>query len=360
MELKNPPEFTLDNIRATFGKYLLNPRENILRGLAEVFCDLDQAYKSHSKVKIGVEGLPKRIILNGFGEYSYGSYGRGKLRDVMNALASYTGREHIHDGHISDMVQDAQSNGEHEWWGGRLKVFGNGNGHLFFNKDTLTEINKALAEYYGDVLPDTPDVDAKKKPGTEVSKDLQYYPTPQKVIDEILSRHVGLREKGKGLRFLEPDCGDARIMSTVKGLYPEIASVGVEVHGGRADQARSHGHKVLTANFLQVKPNPVYDLIVMNPPFYGLHWQKHLLHAIKFLNPAENGRGRRDSTLICILPATAFYDGHLGEMGLIAKDAHKKERGWRDTGWHDLPVGSFAESGTNVPTGYIVTSGEMR
>src|SRR5690349_18608361 len=50
--LESPEPFTIDNIRGTFGKYILDPRSNILRGLAEVFCGLDQAYKSHDKVKI--------------------------------------------------------------------------------------------------------------------------------------------------------------------------------------------------------------------------------------------------------------------------------------------------------------------
>lgn len=49
MAIEKPPEFTLDNIRGTFGHYLLDPRGNILRGLAEVFCSLDQAYKSHRR-----------------------------------------------------------------------------------------------------------------------------------------------------------------------------------------------------------------------------------------------------------------------------------------------------------------------
>jgi hypothetical protein len=64
--LANPPPFTLENIRATFGDFIVNPRGNILRGRAEVFCDLDTAYKSHDKVRIGVKGLPKRIIAGAF------------------------------------------------------------------------------------------------------------------------------------------------------------------------------------------------------------------------------------------------------------------------------------------------------
>ena len=56
-------------------------------------------------------------------------------------------------------------------------------------------------------------------------------------------------------------------------------------------------------------------------------YKKHVGHAIKFLRPG----GR----LICILPASAYYD-HGNTVGE----------------WHDLPVGSFADSGTNIPTGY--------
>ena len=86
--MASPAAFTLDNIRAMFGDYLTDPRGNILRGLAEVFCNLDPAYKSHEKVKIGVQGLPKRIILSGCVDYFHG-WGADKIRDILNALAAY-------------------------------------------------------------------------------------------------------------------------------------------------------------------------------------------------------------------------------------------------------------------------------
>ena len=63
--IADPPPLTIDNAKATFGDYFTRPRYHILRGLAETFADLDPAYKSHSKVRIGVQGLPKRIILRG-------------------------------------------------------------------------------------------------------------------------------------------------------------------------------------------------------------------------------------------------------------------------------------------------------
>ena len=105
-------------------------------------------------------------------------------------------------------------------------------------------------------------------------------------------------------------------------------AAGIEYHFGRAAEARAKGHNVLTANFLEQPAKAEFDIVLMNPPFYGRHYVKHVRHALKFLKPG--------GTLVSILPATAWYDH--GEL--------KGE-------WQDLPVGSFAEAGTNVPTGLL-------
>ena len=89
--LTDPPALTRESVYSTFKDYYERPRFHILRGLAEAFCSLDPAYKSHSKVKIGVKGLPKRVILNGWGEYSTG-YARDRFRDMVNALAAVRGQ----------------------------------------------------------------------------------------------------------------------------------------------------------------------------------------------------------------------------------------------------------------------------
>ncbi len=127
-------------------------------------------------------------------------------------------------------------------------------------------------------------------------------------------------------RVLEPSCGDGRIMDELRKRGCQ--SFGIEYHAGRAAEARAKGHNVLTANFLECPPRPEFDFVVMNPPFSGRHYIKHISHALKFLKPG----GR----LVSILPATAWYD-------------HGEIKG----SWTDLPVGSFAEAGTNVPTGIV-------
>lgn len=351
--LASPPPLTMETAKATFGDYLMRPRFHILRGLAEAFAALDPAYRSHSKVRIGVKGLPKRIILNGWGEYSVG-WARDRFRDIVNALAAYQGIEHFAHAEFGamdimhrqgeDAVLDGQSvcrtdrYGKVETFatvdrGMSIRKFGNGNAHVYFTPGTLLDINRALAEFYGEVLPDAETEGVKPSASTAVSKDLQFYPTPRAVIDEAMefahipnpahySRHHG---SAPVLRVLEPSCGDGRIMDVLRERKQD--AFGIEYHPGRAAEARAKGHSVLTANFLEHPARPEFDVVVMNPPFYGQHWRKHVDHALRFLKPG--------GTLVSILPATAHYD-------------HGAEGDWRD-----LPVASFSESGTNVPTGML-------
>lgn len=350
--LADPPPLTSDNVRATFGPYFEDPRQHILRGLAEVFTDLDPAYRSHSKVKIGVKGLPKRVILSSVGNYGHpaGSYGRDKLRDILNALAAYQGKPLLEYRDLSLILEDgdalrmdreipnASRRGDEpetikiigrDVW---LKRFANGNGHLFFGPQARRDINMALAEFYGDVLPDVDPDAPEKAPGTAVAKDLQFYWTPPEVIARVMefASVWNLPEWGynppEPLRVLEPSCGDGRILDEVRKRGH--GALGIEYHAGRAAEAKAKGHNVLTANFLEQPPRPEFDRVVMNPPFYGRHYVKHVRHALRFLKPG--------GTLVSILPATAYYDH--GEI---------------EGEWRDLPVASFAEAGTNVPTGML-------
>lgn len=331
--IEKPAPFTIDNIRGTFGDYILDPRGNILRGLAEVFCSLDHAYKSHDKMRIGATGLPKRVIISGFAGYS--SWGEGKIRDILNALAAYQGKALVAHSEIKALIKNEEALlkpwSESHYSkkdevinyparGVRLRRFGNGNGHLFFEPDTLRDINMALAEYYGEVLPDCPEERPEKRiESTAIAKDLQYYPTPMNVVKRVLDE-VYIEE---GDRVLEPSCGCGRFMDALAEKGVDV--FGIEVDYGRAEIARKKGHKVMVTNFLETVPTGDYDKVFMNPPFYGQHYAKHVNHALKFLKPG--------GTLVAVLPVTARYD-----HGLL------------DGKWCDLPVGSFRESGTNINT----------
>lgn len=347
--IADPPALTFDNAKATFGDYFVRPRFHILRGLAEAFADLDPAYKSHSKVRIGVKGLPKRVILSGWGEYGSG-WGADRFKNIANALATYQGRPHLDWSEMSairkmhDVGRDAVLDGKAVTWsvdetrtgidrGITVRRFQNGNAHVFFDKWTLLDINRALAEFYGDVLPDAEPDDVKPSASTAVAKDLQFYWTPPEVADAALE-YAGVYKashytRSRGLvsaRVLEPSCGDGRILDAIRERGHH--ALGVEYHPGRASEARAKGHNVLSANFLDQPASPDFDYVVMNPPFYGRHYVKHVKHALRFLKVG--------GTLVSILPATAHYD-------------HDELKGE----WRDLPVGSFSAAGTNVPTGLL-------
>lgn len=328
MAFKDPAPFTLDNIRATFGKYLVDPRSHILRGLAECFSALDPAFKSHDRMKIGVKGLPKRIILSSVS--GYGSYGVERLRDTINALRALHGEPHIEWSELDALLKDAAGADDGHLPGMKLRRFQNGNAHLFFEPETLLEVNKALAEYYGEVLPDCPEEAQKRARSTDVAKDLQFYRTPDKIADDLVERAY----PRDGDRVLEPSCGDGAILDALarfeRGKHITVRVVGVECDAERARQARAKGYAVHDANFLQVTPSPDFDIVVMNPPFYGKHYQQHVEHARKFLKPT----GR----LLAILPVTAVTD-----HGFVEDKGYDR--------WRDLPAGSFSESGTNINTG---------
>lgn len=324
-ELQNPPPFTLDNIRATFGHYVADPRGNILRGLAEVFCALDPFYKSHDRVKIGVAGLPKRIILENVA--SYGGWGRERLQDILSAIAAYERKPLADWQDVSALISDGRALLESR--GVELRRFQNGNGHLHFSPETLRSINLALAEYYGEVLPDAteerPDAPRESR---AVAKDLQFYPTPPTLAREIVDDLFRL----EGQMVLEPSCGEGVFLDVLREKGARC--IGIEVHPDRVAACRAKGHRVTHANFLEVPPSSSFDRVVMNPPFYGKHYAKHVKHALLFLKPG--------GVLTAILPVTARYD-----HGLL------------DGRWEDLPVGAFAASGTNINTTVLTMCREV-
>lgn len=333
MMFEKPPEFTVENIRKQFGDLIADPWGSVLLALAQAFSSLDPAFKSHEKVKIGVKGLPKRVILSGFGDFS--RWGQDRLRDILNALAAYQGKPLVEWAELQAIVKDGNAFLE-EWSqvdpmkpdtvrtfparGVWLKLYQNGNGHLYFTPETLLDVNRALAEFYGDVLPDAY-TEHEASTSTAVSKDLQYYPTPQQAV-EFLCGDVQI----KGKSVLEPSCGCGRIMDYVRDHGGDV--FGIEFHGGRVQEAREKGHNVLQANFLETVPTGDYDMVLMNPPFASTHYNKHVRHALKFLKPG--------GVLRSILPATARHDhGMLDDLR---------------PSWSDLPVGSFRESGVGVNT----------
>ena len=98
-------------------------------------------------------------------------------------------------------------------------------------------------------------------------------------------------------------------------------------------------NNVLCADFLKVQPSPVYDRIVMNPPFDRGRDIDHVRHAWDFLKPG--------GVLVAIMSAGTEFRGD--KKAVAFRKLVDRVRGQRQ----DLPAGSFAESGTFVNALYV-------
>lgn len=349
MAAEDMPEPTLENIRATLERLTGDAEMIFRRGVARAFSDLDPAFKSHDAFRI-----KKRMIFNHVfddsGYWSYGGWGekmRRTLADVERVFSQLDGNRGY------GMLENAINAARHQGWGARqteveteyftARCFKNGNIHLWIkSEDLLRKVNRVLAAYYGEVLPDAAASEDQPKdfrPGTAVSKDLAFYPTPAEVTESLL---IDLNIQ-PGTRVLEPSAGVGGI---ARFLLAQGARVdAIEIHPQRAETLRGIGHPDLSVrceNFLKVRPAPVYDLVLMNPPFSGTHWMDHVRHAFDFLAPGGELRA--------VLPVTA-------QVGSTAK--HERFRSWAEANapksswkkqWRDLPAESFASVGVKINT----------
>lgn len=132
------------------------------RGMANVFSSLDRRFRSHDAFKIG-----SRIILDRafdeWGSMSWHGGFRDRIIDIERIFRRLNGGA-MFGGSILNAIE-AERRGsygarqsEHVGAFFKIRIFKNGNAHLWFSDDRLVrKVNKTLAEYYGDVIPDDMD-----------------------------------------------------------------------------------------------------------------------------------------------------------------------------------------------------------
>ncbi|WP_186101834.1 SAM-dependent methyltransferase [Burkholderia gladioli] len=113
-----------------------------------------------------------------------------------------------------------------------------------------------------------------------IPQDFGYFPTPPAVVERL----VELADVREGHRVLEPSAGRGNIAcafrDTVVDCY-ELLPANVD-----ALKVLGYDHWSITqADFLSVEPSPIYDRVVMNPPFEKRADIYHVKHALKFLIP---------------------------------------------------------------------------
>lgn len=141
----------------------------------------------------------------------------------------------------------------------------------------------------------------------------QYYPTPSKLVREILESMDREFKDMEEINVLEPCAGDGAICRSIKSFFKEQEKMVnihcVEIEKIFQDSLKGQGFSLIGTDFEQFKSIPFYDLIIMNPPFSK--GASFLLKAYESLS--AGGR------LICILNAKTIENQCTNDRKLLNK-----------------------------------------
>lgn len=159
-----------------------------------------------------------------------------------------------------------------------------------------------------------------------------YFPTPAPVV----ARLIELADLKAGMTVLEPSAGRGAIAGPIAALGCHVDCIELLRDNALAISDANIGRDLAVGDFLTWDPHPVYDRVVMNPPFAKQQDIAHVTHALGFLKPG--------GLLVAVMANGVMFRQNKSTVAfrdLIA------ERGGELIA---LPEGSFLESGTGVNT----------
>jgi len=169
-----------------------------------------------------------------------------------------------------------------------------------------------------------------------------YFATPVDVIDQMIELLSIDSARDDIYRILEPSAGEGAIVRRVKDAYPTNVTVDAyEIDPVRHGKAHAAGAYMLGYDFMTAAPSPVYNAVLMNPPFAiegnPLAYIDHIRHAAKFLTS--------DGELVAIAP-----NGFTSRSDRKCREFMEWVEAWPYNAIVDLPANAFKESGTGVNT----------
>ena len=350
----DPPEATVENLEATLSRLLEDADLIFKRGVATAFSRLDRRFRSHDGFKVG-----SRVVLSCmFDQSGFWNHYRKHDETLIDIERAFYLLDHKPQpdrlGGIYGVLLSARQGAGRSFQAAsfvaeddyfRVRVFKNGNAHLWFKRPELVErVNLLLADYYGAALgagADVADTHHAPEPGRAVAKNLGFFPTPEGVVSRVLDAaniHPTLAPPNTKFRVLEPSAGTGALAAPAVEAGHEVTCI--EIHPQRAAQLRKDGRyaKVVAADFLDQRPDVLgrFDRIIMNPPFDKGLDVDHVRHAISFLAPG--------GVLVAVMSAGVEFrqDARTSSFRSLIE-----RMGGR---FSDLPAASFAEAGTMVNT----------
>lgn len=174
---------------------------------------------------------------------------------------------------------------------------------------------------------------------TDAKQELDAFDTPPDLAPQVVAKAL----IAPGMLVLEPSAGTGNL------AVPAIEA-GAEVHTVEIDPRRAAGLAMRIAKLaapaaskatgriadvLTMSPAPIFDRVIMNPPFARQDDIRHVRHAVRFLKPG----GR----LVAIMSTGVRFRANrlAAEFRLFLEAQAEVEI-------EDLPPGSFRASGTMV------------
>ncbi len=184
----------------------------------------------------------------------------------------------------------------------------------------------------------------------------QLFPTPAYLAEEIAAAALKFHGDAERIRILEPSAGKGNLVTAIQDeiraqliqgdvklraidINPDLCRLLRRTFCESSEPPSNLTVEVEQRDFLEVPPEPVYDVIVMNPPFVRGADVRHILHALKFL--AIGGtlvaiHARSDNRRV---PLTEYFDACRGAL---------------QAQWHEIADDAFEDAGTSVRTEYVV------
>lgn len=149
--VNNPPAFNMENIRATFLQAYQESELFFNRGLVNIFKRLSGKYKTNDAFKVN----KKIIISNWFrGSKMFGldvNYHAQDEMDDLNRIFTVLDGKDYKEYVFSSALRQAVRDGFYEDEYFKIRMFKNGNAHLWFKRlDLLDMANEIIAKWYGE------------------------------------------------------------------------------------------------------------------------------------------------------------------------------------------------------------------
>lgn len=126
-----------------------------------------------------------------------------------------------------------------------------------------------------------------------------FFPTPVEQV-RLAVEMADIPETDDPLYFLEPSAGDGRMALEIIRRYPTAVVDCIELDEKNREILAARGLTVVAENFETFQPTREYDFVIMNPPFQGNTYKKHIRKAFGML--AKNG------AVVSVVPAMYRHD----------------------------------------------------